>query len=215
MPLRAYYPIGLNVSIKDQRGAAGYVEGRGLDPYGNANRLVITPLTNWAHYQQVPDEEQALVGQGCLLRPAELSGSFPSANRLAMTVSVLIPSPVKWSLLLIFFQGTCPCYFVITGLARPSQLSSKPTGPDTLPRSRCCQGPGQTQGAPCRLGLHDAAQPTDSMFAVSWCSLIGLLQDKDVSDMPWGRPQICVAAVSQKPLPYNIIAFKNILKLKL
>ncbi len=37
----------------------------------------------------------------------------------------------------------------------------------------------------------------------------------DVSDMPWGCPQFCVAAVSQKLLPYNIIAFKYILKLKL
>jgi hypothetical protein len=37
----------------------------------------------------------------------------------------------------------------------------------------------------------------------------------DVSDMPWGCPQFCVAAVSQKLLPYNIIAFYNMLKLKL
>jgi hypothetical protein len=37
---------------------------------------------------------------------------------------------------------------------------------------------------------------------------------RDVSDMPWGRPQICVAAVSQKLLPYNSIAFLKI-KLKL
>ncbi len=29
---------------------------------------------------------------------------------------------------------------------------------------------------------------------------------RDVSDMPWGRLQICVAAVSQKLLLYNIIA---------
>jgi hypothetical protein len=27
------------------------------------------------------------------------------------------------------------------------------------------------------------------------------------SDLPWGRPKICVAAVSQKLLPYNIIVF--------
>jgi hypothetical protein len=32
--------------------------------------------------------------------------------------------------------------------------------------------------------------------------------------MPWGRLQICVAAVSQKLLPHNIIAILNILKLK-
>jgi hypothetical protein len=37
----------------------------------------------------------------------------------------------------------------------------------------------------------------------------------DVSDMPWGCPQFCVAAVSQKLLQYNIIAFSNNLKLKL
>ncbi len=30
---------------------------------------------------------------------------------------------------------------------------------------------------------------------------------RDVRDIPWGRLQICVAAVSQKLLPYNIIAF--------
>jgi hypothetical protein len=29
----------------------------------------------------------------------------------------------------------------------------------------------------------------------------------DVSYMPWGCPQFCVAAVSQKLLPHNIIAF--------
>jgi hypothetical protein len=28
-----------------------------------------------------------------------------------------------------------------------------------------------------------------------------------VSDMPWGCPQFCVAAVSQKLLPYNILVF--------
>ncbi len=34
-----------------------------------------------------------------------------------------------------------------------------------------------------------------------------LLQSRDVSDMSWGRLQFCVAAVSQKLLSYNIIAF--------
>jgi hypothetical protein len=37
----------------------------------------------------------------------------------------------------------------------------------------------------------------------------------DVSNMPWVCLQFCEAAVSQKLLPYNIIEFKNILKLKL
>ncbi len=45
--------------------------------------------------------------------------------------------------------------------------------------------------------------------------------NSDVSDMPWGCFNFAwqqfpsVAAVSQKLLPYNIIAFQNILKLKL
>ncbi len=34
-----------------------------------------------------------------------------------------------------------------------------------------------------------------------------LAPSSDVSDMPWGCPHFCVAAVSQKLLPYNIIAF--------
>jgi hypothetical protein len=34
-------------------------------------------------------------------------------------------------------------------------------------------------------------------------------QGSDVSDMPWGCPQFCVAAVYQKLLSYNIIAFKT------
>ncbi len=38
---------------------------------------------------------------------------------------------------------------------------------------------------------------------------------REVSDMSWGRLQICEAAVSQKLLPYNIIAILNNLKLKL
>jgi hypothetical protein len=33
---------------------------------------------------------------------------------------------------------------------------------------------------------------------------------RDVSNIPWGCPQFCVAAVSQKLLPYNIIAILNI-----
>jgi hypothetical protein len=33
------------------------------------------------------------------------------------------------------------------------------------------------------------------------------VQARDVSDMPWGCPQLCVAAVSQKLLSYNITAF--------
>ncbi len=36
---------------------------------------------------------------------------------------------------------------------------------------------------------------------------IKAMHDNDVSDMPWGCPQFCVAAVSGKLLPYNIIAF--------
>jgi hypothetical protein len=32
---------------------------------------------------------------------------------------------------------------------------------------------------------------------------------RDVSNMPWGCPQFCVAADSQKLLPYNIIALKH------
>ncbi len=34
-------------------------------------------------------------------------------------------------------------------------------------------------------------------------------RSRDVSDMPLGRPPIGVAALSQKLLPYNIIAFKH------
>ncbi len=33
------------------------------------------------------------------------------------------------------------------------------------------------------------------------------LRDRDVSNMTRGRPKFCVAAGSQKLLPYNIIAF--------
>ncbi len=36
------------------------------------------------------------------------------------------------------------------------------------------------------------------------CRVIG---SRDVSDMPWGCQQFCVAAVSQKLLPYNSLAF--------
>ncbi len=32
-------------------------------------------------------------------------------------------------------------------------------------------------------------------------------ESSDVSNMPWGCLQFCVAAVSQKLLPYHIIAF--------
>ncbi len=38
---------------------------------------------------------------------------------------------------------------------------------------------------------------------------IDALSSSDVSDMPWVCPQFSVAAVSQKLLPYNIIAFKK------
>jgi hypothetical protein len=38
---------------------------------------------------------------------------------------------------------------------------------------------------------------------------LGFNSIRDVSDMPRGRLQICVAAVSQKLLPCNIIAFKT------
>jgi hypothetical protein len=37
--------------------------------------------------------------------------------------------------------------------------------------------------------------------------ILMIVSSRDVSDMPRGRPQFCVAAVSQKLLPYNIIAF--------
>jgi hypothetical protein len=40
--------------------------------------------------------------------------------------------------------------------------------------------------------------------AADWQAL-----SSDVSDMPWVCPQFCVAAVSQKLLPYNIIALKH------
>jgi hypothetical protein len=36
-----------------------------------------------------------------------------------------------------------------------------------------------------------------------------LYRGSDVSDMPWGCLQFCVAAVSQKLLPNNIIAFET------
>jgi hypothetical protein len=49
----------------------------------------------------------------------------------------------------------------------------------------------------------------DNRARTQWENAMLRLQppDRDVSDMPWERPQFCVAAVSQKRLQYNIIAF--------
>ncbi len=50
---------------------------------------------------------------------------------------------------------------------------------------------------------------TEALLAKArdWSKHVFDPQSRDVSDMPWGRLQICMAAVSQKLLPYNIIAF--------
>jgi hypothetical protein len=48
---------------------------------------------------------------------------------------------------------------------------------------------------------------------LSSCRSCPAHRNRDVSDMPWGRPQIGVAAVSQTLLSYNIIAILNILNI--
>ncbi len=71
---------------------------------------------------------------------------------------------------------------------------------------------------PSRRINHRRCDGSGDGQAIQWASLFqwqrwwsGRFQSEssDVSDMPLVCPQICVAAVSQKLLPYNIIVFKT------
>ncbi len=61
-----------------------------------------------------------------------------------------------------------------------------PIGPETQPKPK----PKPVKSGAAKLGIPPPVSPPS-----------------DVSDMPWGCLQFCLAAVSQKLLPYNIIAF--------